>query len=157
MVEDGNVNGKSGDLGKGKPPSQADKPVFTTTSSTVKPTKGANDPKSDSTDDVNGWMHDALAAIGLTENTPWHQDNSRRPPGSGNIEWVLAEDWDDDALAKTNTRTQTRTAAKSVTSSMSSTRGISTTSRRAGGDDFVIGVQDWRDTELIAPKPTASH
>lgn len=142
---------KSGDH-KGKVQAQADKAVFTTSSSSVKPTNRPSNQGSSSDEDANGWMHDALAAIGLTDNSPWHQEDSRRPPGSGNIEWVLMEEWDEDSQAKTDSKTQSKTSTKLMATSSTIVRGKSTTTRRAGGDDFVIGVQDWRDTELIAPK-----
>ncbi|RMZ80110.1 hypothetical protein DV737_g3128, partial [Chaetothyriales sp. CBS 132003] len=70
------------------------------------------------------WMQDALSAIGLADASLWHAEDSRRPPGSGNINSAPSK-------------------AKS-------------TSTRRSEDDFVIGVQDWRDTELIAPKPTTT-
>ena len=150
-VEGGTATGKvGGDPKKDKAPGQADKPVFTTTSSTAKATNSPHRQGSDAKDDPS-WMHDALAAIGLTDNSPWHQEDSRRPPGSGNIEWVLVEDWDEDAQAKADAKTQSRSTSKLSTSTTSS-GGRTPTSRRS--DDFVIGVQDWRDTELIAPKST---
>lgn len=149
------VNGGAGDTKPGSPNRVVDKPIFTTSSFASKPTNKASK-GSDSKDDTTGWMHDALAAIGLTDNSPWHQEDSRRPPGSGNIEWVLVEDWDEEAQAKTDSKTQSWVSTKLVATSSSAHKARPTSTKKAGSDDFVIGVQDWRDTELIAPKSTST-
>ena len=65
------------------------------------------------------------------------------------------EDWDDEAAAKTSSRILTSSITRLTPSTTSSFKTRSTTSRRSG-DDFVIGVQDWRDTELIAPKSSST-
>ena len=149
VVEDGRAGGE---LKKAN--AQADKPIFTTTSSKVKPTNSPHRKGSKEEDDANGWMQDALAAIGLADNSPWHQEDSRRPPGSGNIEWVMLEDWDEEAQAKADPKTQSQTTSRVLTTSTTSSKARIPTFRRA--DDFVIGVQDWRDTELIAPKSSST-
>ena len=135
-VDDRTANAKPGnEPKKDKVQGQADKPIFTTTSPAIRPT---NPPRrqNGSKDKSDGWVHGALAAIGLRDNSPWHQEDSRRPPGSGNIEWVLVEDWDEEAQAKTDSKTVSRSLA---TTSTISSKGRVATSRRA--DDFVIGVQ----------------
>lgn len=147
-----NMNPKVGD-NKGKLQTEADKAVFTTSPSNAKPTNRPGKQDVGPAEDANGWMHDALAAIGLTDDSPWHQEDSRRPPGSGNIEWVLMDEWDEEGQAKTESKTQSKTSTKLAATSSAVIKGKSTSTRRAAGDDFVIGVQDWRDTELIAPKP----
>ncbi|GAB7359533.1 hypothetical protein MBLNU230_g6722t1 [Neophaeotheca triangularis] len=60
--------------------------------------------------------------------------DSRRPPSSGNIEWIQQEEFveDEDEGPSTSTRIIRPTAASKQ------------------GDDFVIGVQDWRDPDLVA-------
>ena len=150
LVEDGKT-GPNAKKASGQ--GQADKPVFTTTSSRVTPTRAPHKEGSDEKENTNGWMHDALAAVGLTDNSPWHQEDSRRPPGSGNIEWVIVDDWDEEPQVKADPNTQSRTSSKISTTPTTSGKGRTATSRRA--DDFVIGVQDWRDTELIAPKSSS--
>lgn len=128
---------------------QDNKPVFTSTTSTS--------PKSTSTDlegDPRGWMRDTLAAIGLTDKS-WHQEDTRRPPGSGNIQWVLADNWDDQDKRKVGDNDDSRTLTRSTTrSARSTTSTVSAKTKAAdvGADDFVIGVQDWRDTQLLEPK-----
>jgi len=107
----------------------------------------------------NGWVKNVLSAVGLNDNSPFsHSEDSRRPPSSGNIDWILLEDWDDDDWGgQMTSNSQTRTHSRRSTSATSTVKAKSTSlSRRPAGDDFVIGVQDWRDTDLVAPKPTPS-
>ena len=132
-----------------------DKPVFTSPAAGSSKSTPSSQPQSGADKDGNGgWMHDALDAIGLGDGA-WHAEDSRRPPGSGNIEWVLMEDWNEDEAVRTSTRSQVSSMTKSIIPTTPYVRGP-TTSRRPGSDDFVIGVQDWRDTGLIAPKPSVS-
>lgn len=126
-------------------------PVFTT--STI--AKATSTATSDMSQPEGGWMQNVLQAVGLDDGN-LHGEDSRRPPGSGNIEWVQVKHWDEDEMVKTTSiGTQTSSTMKSISSS---TRYIKqpTTTAKAGNDDFVIGVQDWRDTELIAPKSTST-
>lgn len=67
-----------------------------------------------------------------------HED-SRRPPSSGNIDWVLQKDFDENE----------QPGKVATTSSKPSKHAPTKQPHRNSGDDFVIGVQDWRDTGLI--------
>ena len=126
-------------------------PVFTTAPTKSQPTTGSGNGKL-VTQAEQGWMQNVLQAVGL-DDAGSHAEDSRRPPGSGNIEWVQVKEWDDDLVRSiTTSATQTSTATKMV--SVTAKNKQQTTSK-AGNDDFVIGVQDWRDTELIAPKSTS--
>lgn len=128
------------------------KPVFTSTKTAT--TKATNTP-SDQDDHEKGWVGNVLSAIGLGENSPFAQhEDSRRPPSSGNVEWVLLEDWKEEAGSELKDHQTTLSSV--ATMSTSTLKPKSTSSRRIGGDDFVIGVQDWRDTELVAPKPVTT-
>ncbi|KAF7561427.1 hypothetical protein G7046_g2708 [Stylonectria norvegica] len=62
-------------------------------------------------------------------------DEASRPPSSGRLDWVIVEDWDDekDQLIRDN---------------MVKTKGKRPQSHKSTEDDFVIGVQDWRDPDL---------
>ncbi|KAK5273617.1 hypothetical protein LTR96_000217 [Exophiala xenobiotica] len=134
---------------------QDSKPVFTSTNTqarepTIVPAMQGSNGKTGKT-----WVNNVLDAIVMNENSPFsHVEDSRRPPSSGNIDWVLLEDWDEEAPAKPSKKA--KTAANIPTMSTSTLKAKSTSSKRLGGDDFVIGVQDWRDTDLVAPKPTTS-
>lgn len=133
-----------------------DGPVFTTTSVSSKSqakSKSTSLPeKMTPSHDQHGWMQNVLQAVGFDDPTA-HGEDSRRPPGSGNIEWVQAKEWDDDTKT---TNAVTRTLAAPNRSSTTTKSAKQKTTSKAGDDDFVIGVQDWRDTELIAPKSTST-
>lgn len=156
--DEGDANGKGADRPPAEKSSESkqepNQPVFTSTKpGTRQPTPF---PRSGSEDDrEKHWVKKMLSAMGLSENSPFsHPEDSRRPPSSGNIDWVLLEDWDDDAPPKSKNKANTMSSV--VTTSTSSLKAKATSTKRPGGDDFVIGVQDWRDTDLVAPKPTTS-
>lgn len=98
-----------------------------------------------------GFVHTLLSMIGLSSgNEQWHPpEDSRRPPSSGNIDWVLMDSWDQ--------------MEPSVDYGGSRRSGVSSDSQRYGskmggnidGDGFVIGVQDWRDPDLAPSKRNA--
>ncbi|EXJ65669.1 uncharacterized protein A1O5_11196 [Cladophialophora psammophila CBS 110553] len=133
---------------------QANKPVFTSTKPVAtRPTSvlaaAAEEEQEES------WVKNVLSAMGLGDNSPFsHSEDSRRPPSSGNIDWVLLEDWKEEARPDLKDSKNTLTSAATIITS--TLKAKSTSSKRPGGDDFVIGVQDWRDTDLVAPKPTTT-
>ncbi|KAG9245357.1 hypothetical protein BJ878DRAFT_22074 [Calycina marina] len=61
---------------------------------------------------------------------------SSRPPSSGQLDWVLVDEWKDD-----NPTTKKKSAPKNEKSKHSAPAKSS--------DDFQIGVQDWRDPDLV--------
>ena len=71
------------------------------------------------------------------------KSDSSRPPSSGQLDWVLVDDWKDDDKA----RSKKAAAPKSDKKADSSEKKIP--QKGKGGDDFVIGVQDWRDPDLV--------
>lgn len=79
-----------------------------------------------------GWFRSLLVTLGFSDETT-SQDNNRRPPSSGKIDWVNVNSWQEGGQKPV----WTRLATERVTSSP--TPG-----------DFVIGQQDWRDTALLA-------
>lgn len=143
---------------KGSIPKPDDgKPVFTSTKTGIRqPTSVADSDSAGAHDDDDGtWVKNVLSAIGLSDNSPFaHAEDSRRPPSSGNIDWVLLEDWDDDQPADSPVKSQSVTVSDRDATPTPSPRPKSTSSHRLEGDDFVIGVQDWRDADLVAPRPT---
>lgn len=64
--------------------------------------------------------------------------DSRRPPSSGNIGWVLQEEFEDDEPIY----------GKTTTTSTSSSRAAVKT--KGPSDGFQIGIHDWRDPDLVA-------
>ncbi|KAL4980446.1 hypothetical protein BDW66DRAFT_125224 [Aspergillus desertorum] len=91
-----------------------------------------------------GFFNELLSIFGLGggKQLATLEDN-RRPPSSGNINWVPMGLWDDQALS----RNQAEAGDKSHKDSQSRTS--------PDGDGFVIGVQDWRDPDLVATKSNA--
>ncbi|KIX97167.1 uncharacterized protein Z520_07281 [Fonsecaea multimorphosa CBS 102226] len=129
----------------------ANQPIFTSTKpGATKPTAAASEEEPD-----ESWVKNVLSVVGLGDNSPFSQhEDSRRPPSSGNIDWVLLEDWKEEA--RPDLKDSKNTATGVATAASSTLKAKSTSSKRTGADDFVIGVQDWRDTDLVAPKPTTT-
>ncbi|KAG5936082.1 hypothetical protein E4U53_000289, partial [Claviceps sorghi] len=66
-------------------------------------------------------------------------DSESRPPRSGRLDWILVEDWNDEK-------------DKAFSDTMGKTKKPKKTD--ADGDEFVIGVHDWRDPDLVRSKGT---
>ncbi|KAI7283502.1 hypothetical protein KC345_g2890 [Hortaea werneckii] len=133
-----------------------DTPNFMTTSVAV---KGTSTPKprqqdklgkvaqshADSQDAVpsqsQGWFRSLFSEGGGRGK---HED-SRRPPSSGKIGWVLQEEFEDDQEI-----VEDGSAGKRTSPAASSAALSTKTSVRSSEDGFVIGVQDWRDPDLVA-------
>ncbi|PGH09868.1 hypothetical protein AJ79_05595 [Helicocarpus griseus UAMH5409] len=108
-----------------------------------------------------GFLHSLFSAIGLwRENAyPWHlQEDSHRPPSSGNIDWVMLNEFDEEETPSPKKPAQSNKAKEGGKSPSSQ----DSESRQGSNDDFVIGVQDWRDPDLVvagnndnSPKPTS--
>lgn len=130
--------------------------VFTTT---TRPRKSHETAKIAHSNQEQGFMQNVLSAVGLADDADAHTDDSRRPPSSGNLDWVLLEDWDEDKPSTTSSLTSILTQAtqKATASTIQKSKPKTTSVKKAGDDDFVIGVQDWRDTEVIAPKSMTTH
>ncbi|KAF2655051.1 hypothetical protein K491DRAFT_599538 [Lophiostoma macrostomum CBS 122681] len=91
-----------------------------------------------------GWFHSLRSLLGSgNSDRPKSKSDSRRPPSSGNIDWVLVEDWDDDKPGQTSRKTR---SAKT-----------DTTTATPAVVDFVIGEQDWRDPDLLAPQSSTKE
>ncbi|KAJ5514032.1 Zinc finger RING-type [Penicillium fimorum] len=86
-----------------------------------------------------------------------HLEDSRRPPSSGNIDWIDLGSWDEKEASsrarKRSTDLNNRGRAKDDTFD---SHKADMSPESFEDDDFVIGVQDWRDPDLMPPKSTAS-
>ncbi|KAK4063087.1 hypothetical protein Trihar35433_8882 [Trichoderma harzianum] len=69
-------------------------------------------------------------------------DSESRPPSSGQLDWVMVEDWEDE---------QDSTIKPSVAKSKKQPKRP-----KSEGDDFVIGVQDWRDPDVTGKSKATS-
>ncbi|QSZ36465.1 hypothetical protein DSL72_006344 [Monilinia vaccinii-corymbosi] len=76
--------------------------------------------------------------------------DSSRPPSSGQLDWVLVDDWKDDDNAGTKKiSTAKLNGQEKVDADKKSQKSGKGGNKPSPGDDFVIGVQDWRDPDLV--------
>ena len=106
-----------------------------------KPLKG-NAEKAD--EDSQGWLSNVFSH---GEGKSGLNQDSRRPPSSGTLDWVQSDDWNDEPKKSGSKNTHKKQAEKSASSKASNAGGK--TEPQGSGDGFVIGVQDWRDPDLV--------
>ncbi|KAK4452823.1 hypothetical protein QBC34DRAFT_292717 [Podospora aff. communis PSN243] len=78
----------------------------------------------------------------------WGSDSSAgsdrsRPPSSGRLDWVIVDEWSDEKDK----------AIKNSLDKASKNGGDSSTNANTPADGFRIGVQDWRDPDLVGSSP----
>jgi hypothetical protein len=147
----GKFPGKAGKLGKtvngkGTKTDTDNKPNFTPIPQAAKPTSvpksseetvaedGSTPPRSH-----RSWLRSILYWIGFgSSGDP--SGVSRRPPSSGRLDWVMVEDWED------------AEPSKSTSKSGKQPKNGETILPNPATDDFVIGVHDWRDKDLLHNK-----
>lgn len=129
--------------------------LLTTPSATPTPTPisdpAVDSPPSDSSKPKTGLFHSLLSLIGLgsTSGNSWHPpEDSRRPPSSGNIDWVVMDSLD-------HVESSVEYGRGGQAKSSETKRHGSKMSGNADGDGFVIGVQDWRDPDLAPTRRSA--
>lgn len=100
-----------------------------------------------------GWLHRILSRTGLEKRS--HKSDlsadSRRPPSSGRLNWIDGKLSDDPPRAQSNNMKQ----GSAVTKYVADEKVHDDASTRGPVDDFVIGVQDWRDKDLVAQIPSS--
>ncbi|KAJ5326857.1 Protease-associated PA [Penicillium brevicompactum] len=110
-----------------------------------------------------GFWHAIGSLFGLCDKTRGssHLEDSRRPPSSGNIDWINLGSWEDKDPSsnawKRSAETNRRGRGKVDATFDSHRADMSPDS--FDEDEFVIGVQDWRDPDLMPAKsstPTPS-
>lgn len=134
------------------PKKQSTATTTTTTTTTSVPTSTSTKKKPLATgSSESGFFSSLLSKVGLGTNGGSISGDSRRPPSSGNIDWVLVdkseEDDNDNDSGKSN---YGKSRAKKNEKSLDDTA-----SSLADGDGFEIGVHDWRDPDLLLPKQTS--
>ncbi|PCG89770.1 Zinc finger, RING-type [Penicillium occitanis (nom. inval.)] len=76
-------------------------------------------------------------------------DDSRRPPSSGNIDWVLVDDYEEEEnVSKSKSVQSGKDKAKTA-------KPKKVDNSPVDGDGFEIGVHDWRDPDLVPTKSSA--
>ena len=171
---DVDVDGKTASVIKEglKNKAKNDGPTFTppsapkSTSASLKSSKG-NSGKSTSGSTTasqqkpkSSWLKSLASSLGLggKAHTPPKIEDSRRPPSSGRLDW-FSEKWTDESSkergASSKAQQKAKEKAKGKSKAEASSKEASKTGSHAiSGDDFVIGVQDWRDPDLVVVKPS---
>lgn len=102
-----------------------------------------------------GWLG-SIFGMGSDRHTSGKSEDSRRPPSSGRHDW-FSEKYTDEPPQKQGSRSHRseKTSDASKTKSRSTAKGYGTSDAHTdASDDFVIGVQDWRDPDMAAkPSP----
>jgi hypothetical protein len=148
-----------GSASKGKQGSNSSpttKAASTPTSHRTSKHDGTLSDMSNASDSGSGFLQAILSLVGLGSDNgyPWHlPEDSRRPPSSGSINWVMVEDWeDDDTPGRVKASADTKDSSKKGGAQQSELKKLGSKSTTVDGDGFVIGVQDWRDPDLVPPK-----
>ncbi|KAF2838989.1 hypothetical protein M501DRAFT_1016088 [Patellaria atrata CBS 101060] len=94
-----------------------------------------------------GWFTWLVSKLGFSSGSRSRNGDSRRPPSSGNINWVEAEDWEEESSLK---------PAHKSKKAHNSPKNHKQTPTKGPSDNFVIGEQDWRDPDLL-PVRTATN
>ncbi|KAF2146238.1 uncharacterized protein K452DRAFT_107902 [Aplosporella prunicola CBS 121167] len=153
----GSKASKSGKTEKSRPTfTQAiSSPTFSPAGRTPKEPFSGSKVHGDSTKSERpGWISSFLGIFGTGSDRHATGGESRRPPSSGNIDWILVENWEEEETVTSSAKPTSKSATKAKSTPNHTLR----TSSKPFGDDFVIGVQDWRDPDLLPQqsKPTNS-
>lgn len=135
----------------GRKNGDADKAVFTTTKAAAKATSTARAKAADKQDsplreapvvdeEPAEKQDSSFWSFFTSRSTNGKHEDSRRPPSSGNIDWVLQQEFDENEVFGKAATTTTKASKHAPTKQAG----------RGSSDGFVIGVQDWRDPDLVA-------
>jgi hypothetical protein len=82
-----------------------------------------------------------------------HLEDSRRPPSSGNIDWINLGSWDDkEASSNAWKRSDINRRGRGKVDATFDSHRADMSPESFDDDDFIIGVQDWRDPDLMPAK-----
>lgn len=148
-----------------------DRPTFTPASapkSTSPPSKSSKGRYVKSTGTYSGakqkqkpsWLRSIASIFGLghENHAAGRMEDSRRPPSSGRNDW-FSEKWTDESPKEREAGSKGREKTKDKGKDKSKGEPTNKDTWKSGthpssSDDFVIGVQDWRDPDLVAVKPS---
>lgn len=107
-----------------------------------------------------GIFHNMLSLLGLrsSDGRAWPlPEDSRRPPSSGNIDWIVLDSLHEDETTLDSVKSSADISHSKPKPSKVVGSSRESESQRASvdGDGFVIGVQDWRDRDVISPTNSA--
>lgn len=138
QMSKGNIDSKKADFAKQQRPTFKDSSSQSSHDGTQpgkdQSSQSENGDFDDQDDSEDGWFAGLFGET--TDNI--HKD-SRRPPSSGKIDWVLQEDFEDDEPISPKAKSRSGSASTKQDSALG----------KSSGDGFVIGVQDWRDPDLL--------
>jgi len=99
----------------------------------------------------SGWLRSLgyVFGIGRHSDDETLSADSRRPPSSGQLDW-FSENWTEKVPSEYENSKQKEKAKDKDTSPSKDNRKSGP--RPSSSDDFEIGVQDWRDPDLVASK-----
>ena len=139
--DDGKKSGKKSS--NDKSPAEAPVKVANPSRQGVSSSSKENAKVADPVQEVS-WLNMLATSLGIRRRNgkPLNAE-SRRPPSSGELKWIQSDDWDDDPNSGkySNKKTPNDETSKDV-----SKQSISSEPPK---DDFVIGVHDWRDPDLV--------
>ncbi|KAI5204449.1 hypothetical protein E4T39_03632 [Aureobasidium subglaciale] len=129
-------------LGLGLPvsgdPTEKNKKQPDSTNTRPSHSPAVKDYKQDEEEESGSWLGSLFSSSDVDRH------DSRRPPSSGKIDWVLQKDFDDEVPTKYNTK------STGTTKSIKQTKAFI-------NDEFVIGVHDWRDPDLLDSQVNAAQ
>ena len=150
-----------------KTKSVVDGPTFTPMSgpkSTSTPTKGKNKKSSGRYGKLQrkkkpSWLKSLASSLGMERRdyAPGNLEDSRRPPSSGRLDWFSEKLTDESPKEIAANLKEKNGKAKGQSKSEMTGKAVKDTKKSAhssSSDDFVIGVQDWRDPDLVAANPS---
>ncbi|KAI9870918.1 MAG: hypothetical protein M1830_003632 [Pleopsidium flavum] len=171
--EDRSVKGVSKKKGTRKGKGIGDGPTFThtmakhTPTSTPRPTIVPASPRVATSVDSDsqtrsqtsvGWLRSIFYMVGIGSRSPQSRlpEDSRRPPSSGHLDWVLIEDWTEDEPSSLLDKSGVEKEGHGVSRGTKLRTVQHSSAQQDTGDDFVIGVQDWRDPDLLGTQNAGS-
>ena len=164
----GSWSGANAKKESSKTKSVVDGPTFTPTSgpkSTSTPTRSSKGKNKKSLGrhgklqqkEKPSWLRSLASSLGMERRdyVSENSEDSRRPPSSGRLDWFSEKVTDESPKEKAANSKEKNGKAKSQSKSETTGKAIKDTKKSASSsDDFVIGVQDWRDPDLVAANPS---
>ena len=98
-------------------------------------------------DDDKGWLGGVFSGGNKKDDGQGLSQDSRRPPSSGRLSWVQSNDWD--GKPKHQSKDSIKSPTNKASSKKDSDPGAGKSSSQPFNDGFEIGVQDWRDPDLV--------
>ncbi|KAK7742810.1 hypothetical protein SLS63_000377 [Diaporthe eres] len=119
---------------------EAAKPVAESKSAKSKVTRKESSTAADDTLPREQRSRSWMARLFGDGSGPRAATEQSRPPSSGQHDWVLVDDWSDE---------KDKVIRSSLEKASKKDKAAATSVQKTSGDGFQIGVQDWRDPDLV--------